>query len=241
MPFLNPVFYFPTELEEWAIDEGPREPQGFNPWDSGNANPWKMRANYDATEDGSFEIDSGSIIWAVSLDETWWRSVWTDLDPEQALNFWRYFATTEARQARRLALRGTARDSWADVETAFNAGRMFAREGEGLYKFLSKEQMAESVETIKRNLGEWLYNAIKSGDSGAIRKLSALVAGKGPPEPSSMASTEKFRILTGFATHLTEHFRLPTNVELSAKVAADTIGKGNFQKHARELGLNGLP
>lgn len=240
MPILNPVFNFPKELEEWAVDEGPRVPQGYNPWDYGGANAWKMRANYSADEELT-DLGFGSALWAVSLDETWWNSVWSDIEFQHgkqiALEFWACFASIEARKSRHLALRGIANESWSDVEIAFNAGRMYAKEGECFYGYLYPERLAENIATIKKNLGEWLYKAIKSGDHGAIRKLSELVAGKEPPPSTDMSKDEKFLLLQAFLEFLKTHFRLPMREELESKIQK----KGNFRKYLKSLGLNGLP
>jgi hypothetical protein len=129
------------------------------------------------------------------------------------------------------AIVGVARVNWTE---AF----MVKKIGLGVFEVEVPEEARIASE---RFLGNWLAQVIQNGDHRQLRKLSDLVSGKNPPTDLDLSVTEKFQVLDAFASFLLKHFRLPTKTELSESVSTVRRGKGNFQNHARELGLIGLP
>lgn len=205
-------------------------------WTSGEANPWKFR-NCEGTE----WVETA--VYTVSTSEDWWAGVWEDIvsthGAASAEHFWKSFAEPRAIKNREASLRGTAAMNWGGAIVAFNSARHedYAREI-GVYDvYPAIHESPETVSAMKRNLGEWLYTTIRSGDHGAIRKLSELVAGKEPPPATEMSGDEKYLMLQAFEGFLRTHFRLPTKEELKARIQK----KGNLRRNVKGLGFQGLP
>lgn len=225
----NPRFSF------WLGTSPEEEPRfEWSKWQNEHANPWKMRWSYSDDWNGE-ESDRREILSTVSNDGRWWGAVWDDLVSEtsriEMLRFWKSFATSHAAGNRMAAIVGVARVNWTE---AF----MVKKIGLGVFEVEVPEEARIASE---RFLGNWLAQVIQNGDHRQLRKLSDLVSGKNPPTDLDLSVTEKFQVLDAFASFLLKHFRLPTKTELSESVSTVRRGKGNFQNHARELGLIGLP
>lgn len=225
----NPRFSY------WLGTSHEEEPRfEWSKWQNEHANPWKMRWSYSDCWNGE-ESDRREILAIVSNDGRWWGGVWDDLVSESSriemLRFWKSFATPHAAGNRMAAIVGVARVNWSEAFIVKNMGL-------GVFEASVTEEARIANE---RFLGNWLAQVIQNCDHQQLRKLSDLISGKNPPTELDLSFTEKFQVLDAFASFLLKHFRLPTKRELSESVSTVRKGKGNFQKHARKLGLSGLP
>jgi len=216
--------------------EGPKKSKYSDTWFAESANPWKFRDSwgFDGTE---------SAAWTVSTSEDWWAAVWSDIVSEHgerdALKFWRAFNQVTASNNRAVAIQGIVSANWSGAKVAYNSARheAYAKEIGATGEHLRRCESEEMATAMKRNLGAWLYDAIRNGEHGQLRNLAHLVSGKLPPDMPELRGDDKTELLTAFAVILTSRFRLPQKEELFSEVTKT----GNFSNNLRLLGLNSLP